>query len=282
MNFMPKRKLITAIAVLATAAAAGGAYAATQTATTSPRQALLNDAAKRLNVTPQKLRQAFQGAFLDQLNAAVAAGKLTQAQADKIKQRVQQGGGGPGWFGRPRLGFRGMQRGFMAPGPGAVGPRGLAPGAVGPGGPGLVAPGPGPGGRFKAAAGYLGLSPQQLFGQLAGGKSLAQVAQARGKSVSGLKAAMLASIHARLDKAVASKLITAAQEQQFLSRLPARLDAEINRSGFPFHREGFRLHGAGGASRMAPGGPPGGPMPQPPGPAALPAPPPGAPAPTPY
>jgi len=277
MHFMPKRKLITAIAVLATAAAAGGAYAATQTGTTSPRQALLNDAAKRLNVTPQKLREAFQGAFFDQLNAAVAAGKLTQAQADKIKQRVQQGGGGPGWFGRPRLGFRGMQHGFLVPGPGAGGPGALAPGAPPPGGPG-----PGRGGRFKAAAGYLGLTQKQLFDQLAAGKSLAQVAQAGGKSVGGLKAAMLAAIRARLDKAVASKLITAAQEQQFLSRLPSRLDAEINRSGFPFHREGFRLHGAGSASRMAPGGPPGAPMPPPPGPAGLPSPPPGAPAATPY
>ncbi|MGI8863166.1 MAG: hypothetical protein ACR2JH_02005 [Solirubrobacteraceae bacterium] len=256
MNFMPKRKLITTIAVLATAAAAGGAYAATQTATTSPRQALLNDVAKRLNVTPQKLREAFQGAFFDQLNAAVAAGKLTQAQADKIKQRVQRRGGAPGWFGRPRLGFRGMEHGFLAPGPGR-------------------------GGRFKAAAGYLGLSRKQLFDQLAGGKSLAQVAQARGKSVSGLKSAMLAAIHARLDRAVTSKLTTAAQEQQFLSRLPARLDAEINRSGFPFHGYGFRLHGAGGAYRMAPHGAPGVPMPPPPGPAGLPSPPPGAPAPAP-
>jgi hypothetical protein len=92
---------------------------------------------------------------------------------------------------------------------------------------------------------------------------------------------MLAAIHARLDQAVTSKLITAAQEQQFLSRLPARLDAEINGSGFPFHRGGFRLHGAGGAPRMAPRGAPGVPMP-PPGPASLPSPPPGAPAPTPY
>jgi hypothetical protein len=277
VNLMPKRKLITSIAVLATAAAAGGAYAATQTSTTSPRQALFNDAAKRLNVTPQKLREAFQGAFLDQLNAEVAAGKLTQAQADKIKQRVQQGGGGPGWFGRPRLGFRGMRRGFLIPGPGAAGPGAVGPRAVGPG-----APGPGHAGRLSAAAGYLGLSRKQLFDQIAAGKSLAQIAQARGKSVSGLKSAMLAAIHARLDKAVASKLITAAQEQQFLSRLPARLDAEINGSGPFFRNHGFRLHGRFAAPRMAPGGPPGGPMVPPPGPAGLPGPPPGAPAPTPY
>jgi hypothetical protein len=277
VKFMPKRKLLTAIAVLATTAAAGGAYAATQTSTTSPRQALFNDAAKRLNVTPQKLREAFQGAFLDQLKAAVAAGKLTQAQADKIKQRVQQGGGGPGWFGRPRLGFRGMQRGFLVPGPGAVGP-----GAVGPGAPGPEGPGPGHAGRLSAVAGYLGLSRKQLFDQLAAGKSLAQIAQARGKSVSGLKSAMLAAARVKLDKAVASKLITAAQEQQFLSGLPARLDAEINGSGLPFHRHGFRFFGGGGASGKAPRGAPGVPMPPPPGPAGLPAPPPGAPAPTPY
>lgn len=239
LNLKLKRN-VTAIAVAATAAFAGGAYAATQASQTSPREAFLSDAAKRLNVTPARLSGALQSAFLDQLQAAVGAGKLTQAQADEIKQRVKSGPGAPGFFPHPQLGFRGLQRGFATPGPG------FGPG--GPAGPG----GLGPGSRIGAAASYLGLTEQQLFKQLAAGKSLAELAQARGKSLGGLQAAMLAAIHARLDKAVSAKLLTAAQEQQLLARLPARLDAEINENGVHGLRgmspRGFgpRAFGAGG------------------------------------
>ena len=91
MHTLLKRKLVVGTITVATAAFAGGAYAATQSPN-NPRQAFLNDVAKRLNVTPQKLSAAIQGAFVDQLQAAVEAGKLTQAQADAIKQRMQQGG----------------------------------------------------------------------------------------------------------------------------------------------------------------------------------------------
>ena len=86
--------------------------------------------------------------------------------------------------------------------------------------------------RVSAAAKYLGLTEAQLFKQLSSGKSLAQIATARGKSVSGLKAAMTAAIKARLGKALADKLITSAQEQKLLGRLSSVLDAQINRSGF--------------------------------------------------
>ncbi len=178
--------------MLCAAAFTGGAVAATNGSSTS-RQAFENDAAKRLNVSPQQLDSAMQGAFLDRLNAAVAAGKLTQAQADKIKQRVQNGAT-PWLLGR--VGHRHGQ-----------------------------------GARLSAAAQYLGLSRQQLVTQLRAGKSLAQVATAQGKTAAGLKAALLAAAKTRLDKAVASGRITAAQEQQRLAKLPARLDRLINRTG---------------------------------------------------
>ena len=52
-------------------AAAGGAYAATQTSGQNTRQAFLNDVAKRLHVTPQQLTAALNGASIDQLQAEV-------------------------------------------------------------------------------------------------------------------------------------------------------------------------------------------------------------------
>ena len=99
---------------------------------------------------------------------------------------------------------------------------------------------------MSAAAKYLGLTEAQLFKQLSSGKSLAQIATARGKSVSGLKAAMTAAVKAKLDKALANKMITSAQEQKLLGRLSSVLDAQINRKGLvPHFAPGFRRRSGG-------------------------------------
>ena len=56
-------------------------------------QAILDDAAKRLDVTPEKLRDALSAAQEAQLDEAVKAGKLTQKQADEIKEQSKKAGG---------------------------------------------------------------------------------------------------------------------------------------------------------------------------------------------
>src|SRR3954465_7698350 len=101
---MSRRFLGGAVAVVLLGSA-GGALAVTS-GTSSPRgdrDAFLNDVAGRLNVTPEKLKSAVQGAFEDQLDAAVKAGRLTQAQADEMKKEAREHGGvpfgpGPGPF----------------------------------------------------------------------------------------------------------------------------------------------------------------------------------------
>jgi hypothetical protein len=238
-----KRKLAIATTVLAGAAFAGGAYAAAQDSPGNQRQAFLNDAAKRLNVTPQQLSAALTGAFQDQLNAAVKAGKLTQAQANALAQRFKQGGRGP----IPGLGL------FGDPGPfGRPGPAGVLPPLGGPFRRGR------PGGIATAAAKYLGLTDAQLITQLRSGKTLAQVATARGKSVSGLEQAMTAAFKARLDRAVANKRITSAQEQKLLTAVTARIKQEVNEK----LGQGFR--GVRPRAWGVPGGPPNGPYGGPP------------------
>ncbi|HUO73344.1 MAG TPA: hypothetical protein VMU39_21420 [Solirubrobacteraceae bacterium] len=222
MHATLKRKIAVGTTALAAAAFAGGAYAATSIST-NPRQAFLDDVAKRLNVTPQQLKSAVQGAFEDRLQAAVAAGKLTQAQADALKKRIEQNGAVP-----------------LGPGPGLLGPR---PRPFFKGGPGHG------GGRLSAAASYLGLSETQLLKDLQGGKSLAQIASAQGKTASGLKAALTTAIKAKLDKAVAAKMLTAAQEQQMLKNLSSRLDAQINGKGLGTVHGGFGSGGAHGYFR---------------------------------
>jgi hypothetical protein len=208
-----KRKLLIVVAVLAMAAFAGVAYAATQSSGPASRQAFLNDVAKRLHVTPQQLTAALNGAFTDQLQAAVKAGKLTQDQANALEQRLKRKGA------LPALPFGFSEHGLL-----------LAPWRLG--GLGLLG---GPD-ELNAAASYLGLTAAQLSQQLAGGKSLAQIAATQHKSVNGLEQAMTTPLKAGLDRLVASKTITAAQEQKILSRLSARLSRVINRQGQPFPR----------------------------------------------
>lgn len=215
MQLLLRHKLLIGGATLAMAATGGAAYAATQSGSNG-QQAFLNDAAKRLNVSPTELRSALKSALIDRLNAEVKAGRLTQAQANKIEQRIEQSG---------RLPF------FLAPG----GHRffgGRVRGA----------------GVFHAAATYLGVTNRQLLSDLRSGKSLAQIAKAHGKSVPGLEQAITTAEKTRLNRAVSNGKITAAQEQQLLNRLSAKISRLVNRTGIGRHA------GEGPGFRGAPGG----------------------------
>jgi hypothetical protein len=86
-------------------------------------------------------------------------------------------------------------------------------------------------GAFRAAAGYLGLSLQQLRAQLPG-TSLGALAEKQGKSVEGLKAAMLAPAKAKLAKAVESGRIRQARADQALERLEKLVDRLVAKT-FP-------------------------------------------------
>lgn len=193
-----RRKLVLGVAGIAVLGGAAGAVAATQSSGSSSRQAFLDDVAKRLNVTPGALGAAVKGADIERIEAAVAAGRLSSSQAGALKQRLE-GGGTPPFFGAG--GFGG-----------------------GRGGPGL-------GGFAGAAAKYLGLDPATLRADRTSGKSLAQIAAATpGKSVEGLKAAIMAAAKERLAGAVSSGRITAKQEQERLSALSSRIEAIIQRT----------------------------------------------------
>jgi hypothetical protein len=240
------------------AGAGGAAFAASGGGTTgaaggNDRQAFLDDVAKRLNVTPDKLTAAVKGALSDKLDADVAAGRLTRAQADSIKKEAAARGGlpflgprggpghdfgrdgGPGRFrrgappfpGHPPRGGPPPFAGPPPPGPPPYGPPGASPP---PGRPGPIMAG------LDAAAKYLGLTGTQLRTQLESGKSLADVAHARNKPLAGLKTAIEDAVRSDLDKAVAGKRLTQAQEDRILSDLHSRLDAIVNRKPGTRHR----------------------------------------------
>jgi hypothetical protein len=234
-----RRKRTVAIGAAVALAVAGGGVAYAAATNTDPRDAVLSDAAQRLNVTPGELRSALEGAFGDQLDQAVREGRLTQQQADQIKQQIARYGlplGGP-----------------MGPG----GPhRGLAFGFGGAGGPG---PGHGPfGAGLDTAASYLGLTEAQLARQLRNGRTLAEVARAAGKSVDGLEQALVNAAKSQLDRAVADRRLTAEQRDRILRDIQQHVDELVNgRAPGPFGRHDWR-----GDRGMGPGGPG---MPPPPG-----------------
>ena len=196
-----------ALAAVALLAVAGGGVAYAATSGSDPRDALLNDAAKRLNVSPDDLRAALKGAAADQLDQAVKDGKLTQKQADAMKQHLDQDGD-PIPFGGP-------------PPPGATFHRFGGPPEFG------AAVGIG----LDIAAGYLDLSPAQLRKRLAGCDSLADIAKAQGKSVAGLVQALVDAEKAQLDKAVAAGDLTAKQRDMIEQDIEQRTQDLVQGKG---------------------------------------------------
>ena len=68
---------------------------------------------------------------------------------------------------------------------------------------------------------------------MACGKSLGEIAKAKGKSVSGLKTAMLAKIKARLDKAVADDKLTDERRDALMERYGKLADRLIAKTHKP-------------------------------------------------
>ena len=102
---MPSKRavVIGSIVALAAVGAAGGALAASGTFDpAAEKQAYLNDVAGRLGVSSAKLETALEGAAIDRVDAALAAGRITKDQADAMKAAINSGklplgiGFGPG------------------------------------------------------------------------------------------------------------------------------------------------------------------------------------------
>jgi len=187
----------------------------------------LNQLAQNLNIDRTTLNSALKTTGDQEIDNAVAAGKLSQDQANQFKQRIDNG-----------------QLPFGLGGFGAFGGRGHF-GRHGRGGPG------GNAGLPQAAVACastarsavstaLGISASDLQQARANGKSLAQIAQDNGKTLDDVRAAVQSSAQSCLDQQVQAGNLTQQQEQDILQRL---------QNGGPFGRFG------------GPGGGPGGPRP---------------------
>lgn len=191
-----------AIGAAAALAVAGGGAALAATQLGDPKaesQKIVSDAAKELGVTPSALTNAIEKAMQARVDAAVAAGQLTKEQGDALKARIASGE--LPLFAGPGGGFRGHHEGFGHHG--------------------------GFGGLDGAAA-YLGITEDALRTELAGGKSLADVAKAKGKSVDGLVSALVAAETKEIDDAVTAGRLTKEQATSVKADLKARITDLVN------------------------------------------------------
>lgn len=149
--------------------------------------------AANLGVSVDALKAANQKTANQMVDEAVAAGRLTAEQATQAKARIAAGGG---------LGMFGHGPHFGGKGPGGPGAQG------GPGMPGMPG-GPGPrggerrgpdGGPMAAAAAAIGIDQATLQSELRAGKSLAEIAEAHGKTREALKSALGAEQGKHLDE----------------------------------------------------------------------------------
>lgn len=188
---------------------------------------MLADAAKRLDVEPSELRDALSDAENAQLDADVKAGRLTQEQADAIKEHREDAGT-----------VLGPDKPFFHHGP-EVALR-------------LMPPGGGPIELMESAADALGIGREELAGRLRDGKSLEEIATAEGKSVDDVRKAVEASVKKQLDEAVDDGDLTREQADKMLAGVADMLD-DLG----PF-LAGPKLRGGGPALgfRVVPGGGP--------------------------
>lgn len=216
MNLDRKTKILVGGVALLSTAGAGAAVASSQAS--SPRsesKAVLDAAAKQLGIPSSKLSGALKKALTDRADAALAAGRITKAEADAIKQHIESSD-------FPLLG--GLRHGF-----------GHRDGFD----------------HLEAAAGYIGITEAQIRTELEGGKTLAQVARDQGKSAAGLVDALLADAKQKLDDAVSAGRLTKPREAELLDGLKDRITKRITETdldGPHFERPRFGFHHFDGSS----------------------------------
>jgi hypothetical protein len=203
-----QHKIAIVVALALSVVAVGGAIGATQLTPKQESQAIINDAAGQLGVEPGELSDALQQALKNRVDAAVRDGRLTEAQGRELKERIDAGE--VPFLGLPFHRHHGPFHG-----------------------------------KLEAAAEYLGMTQAQLREALEDGKTLAQVARDRDKSVDGLVDSLVEEAEQKLEDAVEAGRLTEAEKREMLSGLRDRITDLVNgrfpRPGKPhFHRDGPR------------------------------------------
>jgi polyhydroxyalkanoate synthesis regulator phasin len=192
MRRLLKTGAVVVVLVLA-AVAVGGAVTSAQDGD-GPVGTFLSRVAEKLGISEDTLKGAMQETSVEMLDEAVAEGRLTQEQADQLKERAGEDGL-PFPFGDPQRG---------------------------PGGPSVIP---------EAAAQALGITLDQLMEKLTDAKTLAAVAEAQGISVEDFQAALLTQVKAQLDALVADGKLTQEQADSMMQNTKDNIDKIVNFEG---------------------------------------------------
>lgn len=197
-------KTFGAIGALIAAALVGGALISSVAAESPPAkadtdpgpycQSFRSHLADELGTDASGRESAFRSAATATVDEAVAAGDLSAERADAIKQRLANADlDGCAGLGRRLIGHPGLRAGRLD--------------------------------LRAAAADALDMQPSELAAALRSGSSLEQIATDQDVDYATVKAAVLDSAKANLDKGVAAGRITVDQERARLDRLEKALDS---------------------------------------------------------
>ena len=153
-------------------------------------QVFIDKLAGILHLTPAQTSSDLKSAEMATIDQMVQDGRITKAQGDALKARIQNGHGfgfGPE-LGRPGFGDRAVLRDLRTA-------------------------------EINAVASALKLSPADLQSQLRSGKTLSQLETQQGVSDATVQSAVHNAAKGVLDKAVKAGTITQQQEDMLLSRL---------------------------------------------------------------
>jgi lambda repressor-like predicted transcriptional regulator len=211
------RWIATAAAGLAVVVGGGAALAAS--GSSNPAADFMGDVAKRLGISQDRLEGAIEDATIARIDAAVAAGDITKEEGEALKERVRSGD------------VPGILPGFAGPA--------HELGAVGP--PGVLGPGPFAGSDpLDTAADYLGMDEADIRRALRDGKSLADLAKDRGKSVDGLEDALRDEIRRGADRAADDGALSREQADRLAEKLSGAVDELVEKGATPGLGFGFR------------------------------------------
>jgi len=179
------------------ASAGPSVVAVTDSTTPAAPPAASTDPSAPLPVSAEDRQAARVARITEVLKALVDDGTLTQAQADKVAETLaasmpDRGPGGPG--GRGGRGHRG---------PGGPGHRGFQ--------------------NLEVAAGAIGITVDELRTEVIAGKTIAQVAEANGKTAQNVIDALVAEAKTMLDARVTDGTITQADADTRLTEITTRI-----------------------------------------------------------
>lgn len=195
------RWLATGAAGLAVVMGGGAALAATGSDT--PTSDFLGDVAKHLGISEDKLEGAIEEATIERIDAAVAAGKITKEEGEALKDRARSGDAPA------------VLPGFGPP------PKGPLPGFL----PGSD--------LMETAAAHLEMDAVDVRKALRYGKSLADLAKDKGKSVDGLRQALRDELRKDADEAVDDGTLRRKQADRIVEKLSTHVDELVEQTGGP-------------------------------------------------